>query len=51
MAKKAEEYGSHDKTFIAEEDGEFVLSDGKESLSFKVEKGLRMINTLTLSFF
>ena len=39
MAKKAEEYGSHDKTFIAEEDGEFVLSDGKESLSFKVEKG------------
>ena len=39
MAKKAEEYGSHDKTFIAEEDGEFVLSDGKESLNFKVEKG------------
>lgn len=39
MAKKAEEYGSHDKTFIAEEDGEFVLSNGKESLSFKVEKG------------
>ena len=39
MAKKAEEYGSHDKAFIAEEDGEFVLSDGKESLSFKVEKG------------
>lgn len=39
MAKKAEEYGSHDKTFIAEEDGEFVLSDDKESLSFKVEKG------------
>lgn len=39
MAKKAEEYGSHDKTFIAEEDGEFVLSDGKESLSFKVERG------------
>ena len=39
MAKKAEEYGSHDKTLIAEEDGEFVLSNGKESLSFKVEKG------------
>lgn len=39
MAKKAEEYGSHDKTFIAESDGEFILSDGKETLSFKVEKG------------
>ena len=39
MAKKAEEYGSHDKTFIAESDGTFILSDGKESLSFKVQKG------------
>ena len=39
MAKKAEEYGSHDKTFIAGSDGTFILSDGKESLSFKVQKG------------
>ncbi len=39
MAKKAEEYGSHDKTFIAEEDGEFILSDGVKELTFKVEKG------------
>ena len=39
MAKKAEEYGSHDKTFIAESDGTCIRSDGKVSLSFKVQKG------------
>lgn len=39
MAKKAEEYGSHDKTFIAENDGTFSISDGKNTLSFDVKKG------------
>lgn len=39
MAKKAEEYGSHDKTFIAQEDGVFIISDGNDSLSFDVQKG------------
>lgn len=39
MAKKAEEYGSHDKTFIAQEDGVFIISDGNDSLSFEVQKG------------
>lgn len=39
MAKKAEEYGSHDKTFIADSDGEFILSNGTKELTFKVEKG------------
>ena len=39
MAKKAEEYGSHDKTFIAENDGTFRISDGKNTLSFDVKKG------------
>lgn len=39
MAKKAEEYGSHDKTFIAENNGTFSISDGKNTLSFDVKKG------------
>ena len=41
MAKKAQEYGSHDKTFIAKEEGEFRITDSKNNvlLSFKVEKG------------
>lgn len=39
MAKKAEEYGSHDKTFIAKEDGKFILTDGNKTLEFNVEKG------------
>lgn len=39
MAKKAEEYGSHDKTFIAQEDGVFIISDGDDSLKFEVQKG------------
>lgn len=40
MAKKAQEYGSHDKTFIAPNDGEFVIVDsqGKVLLSHKVRK-------------
>ena len=41
MAKKAEEYGSHDKTFIAKEDGEFVVFDeaGESIFKFSVKKG------------
>jgi len=41
MAQKAEEYGSHDKTFQAPEDGtiRIVDSEGKVLLSHNVEKG------------
>lgn len=41
MAKKAQEYGSHDKTFIAPSDGEFSIVDegGNALLSHKVRKG------------
>ncbi|TKX31370.1 NADP-dependent isocitrate dehydrogenase [Campylobacter aviculae] len=40
MAKKAQEYGSHDKTFIAKEDGVFkIVSSGKVLLEHKVKKG------------
>ena len=41
MAKKAEEYGSHDKTFIAKEDGEFVVFDeaGESVFKFSVKSG------------
>lgn len=41
MAKKAEEYGSHDKTFIAQSDGEFIVSskNGDEIFRFGVQKG------------
>ena len=41
MAKKAQEYGSHDKTFIAKEDGIFFIKDekGNTLLEHKVEKG------------
>ena len=41
MAKKAQEYGSHDKTFIAKEDGIFRIVDEKGTtlLEHKVEKG------------
>lgn len=41
MAKKAEEYGSHDKTFIMEEDGKIVVtnSNGEVDFEFVVEKG------------
>lgn len=41
MAKKAQEYGSHDKTFIAKEDGIFRIVDekGVTLLEHKVEKG------------
>ncbi|MCD8212819.1 MAG: NADP-dependent isocitrate dehydrogenase, partial [Campylobacter sp.] len=49
MAKKAEEYGSHDKTFIANEDGEFIVLNekGNEIFKFNVEKGdiFRMTQT------
>jgi len=42
MAQKAEEYGSHDKTFVATDDGEIriVNADSRETLlSQKVSKG------------
>lgn len=41
MAKKAQEYGSHDKTFIAQEDGVFTITDshGNTLLEHNVEKG------------
>ncbi|AQW86010.1 isocitrate dehydrogenase, monomeric [Campylobacter pinnipediorum subsp. caledonicus] len=40
MAKKAQEYGSHDKSFAAPSDGEFVISfDDKEIFNFVVKKG------------
>jgi isocitrate dehydrogenase len=41
MAKKAEEYGSHDKTFEAPEEGKFKVVDdnGNILLEQKVEKG------------
>ena len=41
MAKKAQEYGSHDKTFIAKENGIFRITDEKGAvlLEHKVEKG------------
>ena len=32
MAKKAQEYGSHDKTFVAEEDGVFRIVNDKDEL-------------------
>ncbi|TEX91640.1 NADP-dependent isocitrate dehydrogenase, partial [Campylobacter sp. US51] len=40
MAKKAQEYGSHDKTFVAKEDGVFkIIAKGKVLLEHKVRKG------------
>jgi isocitrate dehydrogenase len=41
MAKKAEEYGSHDKTFEVKDDGVVLVvnSEGKTLLEQKVEKG------------
>lgn len=41
MANQAEEYGSHDKTFQAADDGAIVVHDasGKELFNFKVQKG------------
>lgn len=41
MAKKAQEYGSHDKTFIIESDGDIIVSDsnGDEIFKFELEKG------------
>lgn len=48
MAKKAQEYGSHDKTFIAKEDGIFKITDtqGHTLLEHNVEKGdIYRVNT------
>lgn len=41
MAKKAQEYGSHDKTFVAPNDGEFVIVDSNDKvlLTHRVKKG------------
>lgn len=40
MAKKAEEYGSHDKTFEIKENGEvLVICEGKTLINHKVQKG------------
>lgn len=40
MAKKAQEYGSHDKTFIAEENATYVVEiNGKAVLKHNVNKG------------
>ena len=49
MAKKAEEYGSHDKTFQAKEDGQFVVSNsaGEAVFTFDASEGdiFRMCQT------
>ena len=41
MAKKAQEYGSHDKTFVAPSDGEFIIVDSSDKvlLTHSVKKG------------
>lgn len=41
MAKKAQEYGSHDKTFVAPSDGEFIIVDSSDRvlLAHSVKKG------------
>ena len=41
MAKKAQEYGSHDKTFVAPSDGEFIIADSNDKvlLTHRVKKG------------
>lgn len=41
MAKKAQEYGSHDKTFVAPSDGEFLIVDSSDRvlLTHSVKKG------------
>lgn len=41
MAKKAQEYGSHDKTFVAPSDGEFLIVDSSDRvlLAHSVKKG------------
>lgn len=41
MAKKAQEYGSHDKTFVAPNDGEFIIVDSNDKvlLTHHVKKG------------
>jgi isocitrate dehydrogenase len=53
MAKKAEEYGSHDKTFEIQQSGyvKVIDSSGQELMSHKVEKGdiWRMCQTKDVS--
>ncbi|TQR33021.1 NADP-dependent isocitrate dehydrogenase [Campylobacter sp. MIT 99-7217] len=41
MARKAQEYGSHDKTFVAPENGTFIVQTQAQEnlLSFKLKKG------------
>ena len=39
MAKKAEEYGSHDKTFFAPSDGKFLVLDEEGNTLFEFEVG------------
>ncbi len=39
MAKKAEEYGSHDKTFFAPTDGKFLVLDSEGNTLFEFEVG------------
>ncbi|ARJ56653.1 NADP-dependent isocitrate dehydrogenase [Campylobacter cuniculorum] len=40
MARKAQEYGSHDKTFVAKEEGIFkIVAEGKTLLEHRVKKG------------
>ncbi|MSN96285.1 NADP-dependent isocitrate dehydrogenase [Campylobacter sp. FMV-PI01] len=49
MAKKAQEYGSHDKTFIMKDDGKIIVSDEQDKVYFEfdVENGdiFRMTST------
>ena len=40
MTKKAEEYGSHDKTFFAPTDGKFLVLDGEGNTLFEFEAGI-----------
>lgn len=53
MAKKAQEYGSHDKTFIISESGTMKVTDenGSDIFSFEVEEGdiWRMCQTKDIS--
>lgn len=39
MAKKAEEYGSHDKTFQAQDDGKFVVTNSAGEVVFELAAG------------
>lgn len=39
MASKAEEYGSHDKTFVASCNGKFILTNDEQSLEIEADEG------------